>query len=274
MNGAGPPGGQEVVTPVEAVVTAVRAAGAHDVASLTVPDGRPWAGARPGQLVVVPVDPAHGSVLPEVHWLAGVSADPVHGTTVELLLEAARRTAPGQRLRLVGPLGRGFSPPSSPVPVLLVGHEGGAVPLRWLVELLRQRGCAVHVLLSASDPELHLDLVHLRRHARTVLLTLPEDLSTALEKVLDDPAVDPAVVYAAAPLPVLRDVVSHARRRDLRVRVAALDLSDAPVCGTGLCGGCDLWVDDGSGRPGGRMLRPCLEGPVLPGEWLMGEPAP
>lgn len=261
------PGAVPAVPLVEAVVTAVRAAGAYDVVSLTVPEGEPWTRARPGQLVVVPVDPAGGRVLPDVHWLAGVHADPVHGTSLELLLDEGRGTVPGERMRLLGPLGRGFSAPSSPVPVLLVGHEAGAVPLRWLVALLRDRGCTVHMVLSASDPELHLDLVHLRRHARAVVLALPEDLPAAVDRVLDDPDVDASVVYAAAPLPVLRDVAARALARGLAVRAAALDLQGpAPVCGTGLCGGCDLDVPDGAGS---RTFRPCLEGPVVPGEWLV-----
>lgn len=258
---------------VEAVVTAVRAAGAFDAVRLTVPDDGSWARARPGQLVVVPRDPAGGRVLPEVHWLAGVHADPVHGTSIELLLDVTRRTAAGERLRLLGPLGRGFAAPSTAVPVLLVGHEAGAVPLRWLVEVLRARGCPVRVLLSASDPELHVDLVQLRRHARAVVLTPPEDLPAALERLLEDPEADTAVVYAAAPPATLRHVAGRALEHGLVVRVAALDLrapEPAVVCGTGLCGGCDLPVRDGGGAP--RVLRPCLEGPVVPGEWLLVEP--
>ncbi|MFX0538774.1 hypothetical protein ACQBAT_08900 [Ornithinimicrobium sp. Y1847] len=254
----------------EAVVTAVRAAGVHDVVSLRVPDPRPWVRGRPGQLVVRPGDPASGSVLPEVHWLAGVHTDPLHGTSVELLLPAARGTSPGEVWRLLGPLGRGFSAPAQPVSVVVVGHESGAIPLRWLVELLRERGCPVHVLLSASDPELHLDLVHLRRHARTVVLSLPEDVGAALERLLDDASVDPAVLYAAAPVPLLRTVVSAAAGRGLASRVAALDLAADVVCGTGLCGACDLELHDGARS---AVVRPCLEGPVLPGEWLR-EPQP
>lgn len=262
------PGAPPTAVPVDAAVSAVRPAGVYDVVSLTVPDGAAWARARPGQVVVAPVDPGRGRVLPEVHWLAGVHADPVHGTSVELVLDAGRGTAPGERMRLLGPLGRGFSAPSSPVPVLLVGHEAGTVPLRWLVPLLRDRGCTVHVVLSASDAELHLDLVHLRRHARSVVQALPEDLPAAVERVLDDPEVDPVVVYAAAPLAALRDVCARALGRGLVVRAAALDLDGpAPLCGTGLCGGCDLAVP---GDGGERVLRTCLEGPVVPGELLVG----
>jgi dihydroorotate dehydrogenase electron transfer subunit len=256
-------------TGTAAVVTAVRPAGAGDVVSLQVPDPAPWAGARPGQLVVVPADPRDGAVLPQVHWLAGVHDDPVHGTTVELLLPASRATEPGESWTLLGPLGRGFAPPAQSVPALLVGHEGGAVPLRWLVEVLRARGCPVHVLLSASDPELHLDLGHLRRHARSVVLALPDDLPAVLDRVLDDARVDPAVVYAAAPVPVLRSVAAAALARGRVVRVAALDLDGPLVCGTGLCGACDVDIDAG-GRH--AVLRPCVEGPVVPGEWLLGGP--
>ncbi|TQM97024.1 dihydroorotate dehydrogenase electron transfer subunit [Ornithinimicrobium humiphilum] len=261
---------------MEAVVTAVRPAGARDVVSLTVAGGpgTALAGARPGQLVVVPVDPLAGRVLPEVHWLAGVSVDPVHGTSMELLLDVVRGTAPGERMRLLGPLGSGFRAPASPVPTVLVGQGVGAVPLRWLAELLRARGCPVHVVLGADDPEQHLDLVHLRRHARSVVLALPPDLPAAVDRVLDGEASDAAVLYAAGPVRVLRDVAARGLRRGMAVRVAALDLAtDGVVCGTGLCGTCDLPVrtTDRDGRLVERVLRPCLEGPVVPGEWLVEE---
>lgn len=252
---------------VEAVVTAVRPAGNLDVVTLSVPDDDAWERARPGQLVVVPRDPALGAVLPEVHWLAGAHVDPIHGASIELMLPLGRATEPGERIRLLGPLGRGFAPPSQQVPVLLVGHEGGAVPLHWLVAILRARGCTVHVLLGSSDPQRHVDLVHLRRHARTVVLTLPEDLSASLERMLDDHDINPAVVYACAPVPILREIATAGVARGLAVRVAALDLDQPVVCGTGLCGACDLEVHDGRSS---RVLRACLEGPVVPGDWLVG----
>lgn len=260
---------------VTAVVTAVRPAGSHDVVSLVVPADPAWERARPGQLVVAPVDPGAGRVLPEVHWLAGAQGDRVHGTTIELLLPVERETGVGERLRILGPLGRGFAPPSQPVPSLLVAQDSGIVPLRWLVEVLRARGCPTHVVLSLTERDRGIDLGHLRRHAATVVLTSPSALAETLDSLLDDPRVDPAVVYAAAPVAVLRDTAALARRRGCAVRVAALDPAPAPgpdddlpvVCGTGLCGACDLAVRDGTTT---RVLRPCLDGPVLPGEWLLG----
>lgn len=254
---------------VHATVSAVRPVGGYDVLSLSVPSSPGWERARPGQLVVVPGDPGLGQVLPEVHWLADVDVDLVHGTTVELVLPAGA-PVPGERLRLLGPLGRGFPLPTRPVPTLVVAHEGSAAPVRWLVRLLRERGCAVHVLLSADDPDGHLDPGVLRRLAQSVVLTDRESLGAALAAALDDPGADPALVLATGPDDVVREVVAHAVPRGRVVRVAALDPDSGTVCGTGVCGCCDLTVDDGDRR---RRVRPCLDGPVLPGEWLVPDGA-
>lgn len=249
---------------VHAAVSAVRPVGGYDVLSLSVASSPAWERARPGQLVVVPGDTHAGQVLPSVHWLAGVDVDPVHGTTIEVVLPAAAPPL-GEQLRLLGPMGRGFPLPTAPVPTLVVAHEGSAAPVRWLVDLLRQRGCAVHVLLSAEDPDRHLDPGLLRRLADSVVLTRPDALAVELAARLDDPATDPALVLATGPEELVQEVVRQAVPRGRVVRVAALDPDSGNVCGTGVCGCCELMVTDGSGR---RRVRPCLEGPVLPGEWL------
>jgi dihydroorotate dehydrogenase electron transfer subunit len=260
-----------VLEAVPAEVVSVRYAGRFDVVGLTLGEQHPpWAHARPGQFVLEPGDPSAGAVRARLHWLAGADQDPVHGTTAELVLPAGRSLAPGARLRLLGPLGHGFSAPREPVEVLLVGHEGGAVPLRWLTARLRARGCVVHLVLSADDPELHLDLPFLRRHARTVVLTTSDDLGSALTRSLDEHGDRLGVVYAAAPGRLLPGLVGTVAARGLACRVSALDLADPSVlCGTGLCGGCDVVLP--GGPRSGQVLRACLEGPVVPGEWLGGD---
>lgn len=242
------------------LVSAVRPAGALDVVRLSVPSDPAWGRARPGQLVVVPGDPGGGEVLPAVRWLAGVDVDPVHGTSVELVVPEADGYAVGTRVRLLGPLGRGFALPAQPVPVLVVAHQAAAAPVRWLVELLRPRGCPTHVVLSTEDPDLLADPGPLRRAADTVVLTRPEDLAGAAGRAASD--CDAAVVLVAAPPALAREVVARTRGRV--VRVAPLDTEGPVVCGTGLCGGCDL-PPPGLGE---RPLRVCLEGPVLAGDRL------
>lgn len=259
------PSGSAAGPVVPATVSAVRPVGAYDAVSLSVPSSADWDRARPGQLVVLPGDPVHGAVLPDVHWLADVSVDPVHGTTIQLVVPADARPV-GDEVVLLGPLGRGFPLPSQAVPALVVAHERSAAPVRWLASLLRGRGCTVHVVLSADDPDRHLDPGGLRRTADSVVLTRPEGLPAELTSRLDDPATDPTLVLATGPRDLVRVVASLAAPRGRVVRVAALDPDTGQVCGTGVCGCCDLVVDDGAG---GRRVRPCLEGPVLPGEWLL-----
>lgn len=248
-----------------ALVSAVRPEGGYDVLTLAVPAHPSWARARPGQLLVLPGDPARGAVLPRVLWLAGVHVDPVHGTTIQVVLpeKEAHGWPLGTHVRLLGPLGRGFALPAQEVDVVVVAHEAAAAPVRWLVGLLRERGCPVHVVLSADDPDLRPDPGPLRRSAAAVVLTSGADLRTALRAVLD--RVDPALVLATGPTEVVRVVAELARGRV--VRVSAVDPEALVVCGTGVCGACDVVVTDGAGP---RRLRPCTEGPVVPGEWLLG----
>lgn len=249
---------------LRALVSAVRPEGGYDVLTLAVPAHPSWPRARPGQLLVRPGDPGLGAVLPRVLWLAGVQVDPLHGTTVQVVLPEgqAQHWPLGTHMGLLGPLGRGFALPTQAVDVVVVAHEGSAAPVHWLVALLRERGCTVHVVLSADDPDLRIDPGLLRRTAAGVVLTTATDLPSALSTALAD--LDPALVLATGPSTVVRTVAQLSRGRV--VRVAAVDPEAPVVCGTGLCGACDLVVTDGTGQ---RRVRPCVEGPVVPGEWLL-----
>ncbi|WP_149814694.1 hypothetical protein [Serinicoccus marinus] len=265
MTAPGRPGHRSAAV-LEAVVTLTRASGAYDVVSLAVPPDPAWERCRPGQFVVVPGELSRGEPLPTLLWVAGVSVDPVHGTTVDVVLAASdgQRLREGRAQRLLGPLGRGFGLPAHPVPVLVAGHEAGSVPLRWLVALLRERGSEVHLVLSADDPDRHLEVGPLRRQASTVMLTEGDRFATTVGGRLDE-LDGVGVVYATGSRDQVQDVAAAARDRGRASRVAALDLQEPVLCGTGLCGQCDLRVVvDGQTR----RLRPCLEGPVLPGEWV------
>ncbi|ANS77590.1 Dihydroorotate dehydrogenase electron transfer subunit [Serinicoccus hydrothermalis] len=249
---------------LEAEVTLTRPSGAYDVVSLAVPSDPVWERCRPGQFLVLPGDLGRGEPLPTLLWVAGVSVDPLHGTAVEVVLPAAERhrLTDGRRHRLLGPLGRGFGLPAHPVPVLVAGHEAATVPLRWLVPLLRERGSEVHLVLSADDPDRHLDVGLLRRQAATVVLTDGAELGPTVARRLDEEQ-DVAVVYAAGSRDQVHELAGASRQRGRVSRVLALDLQEPVLCGTGLCGQCDLLVE---AERSARLLRACLEGPVVPGE--------
>ena len=70
------------------------------------------------------------------------------------------------------------------------------------------------------------------------------------------------VIYASAPLPVLRAVSALAGR--YAIPVQALVSEPAMVCGTGLCMGCVLPAVGTDGIT--RMVRACVDGPVFRGD--------
>jgi hypothetical protein len=81
-------------------------------------------------------------------------------------------------------------------------------------------------------------------------------LPTVLQQARTD------VIYAAAPVSVLRPVCALARRYSLPVQ--ALVTEPEMTCGTGLCQGCVLPVVGNDGVT--RMARACTDGPVFRGE--------
>lgn len=202
-----------------------------------------------------------------------------YGGTVELLLEPTEpgeqwlATAPvGTELDLIGPLGRPYALPKTPVPCLLVGYGVGTAPLLALAERLRERFCDVHMLLGAlSEPRLF-GALEARRSARsvtvvtddgalgvkgTILGTLPEVLARS----------KPDVVYAAGPFSMLHGVAEAAEAAGAWSQAAI----DVPMpCGTGLCHSCLLPVVGPDGAQ--RNARVCQEGPVFRGDRVCWEP--
>ena len=69
------------------------------------------------------------------------------------------------------------------------------------------------------------------------------------------------VIYACAPVPVLREVALVASRYQVLVQA----LVDVPMaCGTGVCMGCVLPVTGTDGIT--RIVRACVDGPVFRGD--------
>jgi dihydroorotate dehydrogenase electron transfer subunit len=77
------------------------------------------------------------------------------------------------------------------------------------------------------------------------------------------------VIYASAPLPVLRSVCAVAARYSLPVQALVSD--PVMTCGTGLCAGCVLPVIGNDGIT--RMVRACVDGPVFRGDQVRWDDA-
>jgi dihydroorotate dehydrogenase electron transfer subunit len=162
---------------------------------------------------------------------------------------------PGEGLLVLGPLGRGFSPPPENRRALLVGGGVGIAPLAILQDTLTAAGVASTVLLGFRDDA----------HAAGAALLSGAILAT------DDGSVGHAglvtdllaaelerdrhtIVYACGPAPMLEAIRALCAARETPAQLA---LEAGMACGFGACYGCAVPVR------GGGYLRVCVDGPVL-----------
>ena len=185
----------------------------------------------------------------------------VHGKGTRWL--ADRRT--GDRLDVIGPLGRPFTLPREPVSCVLVAGGYGAAPLFMLAEQLRARGCRVDIVLGAASEDRLFGVLEAQRVAQTVTVTT-DDGSLGIRGRVTDPlaelvrTVGPDVVYACGPMPMLKAVAEVAAANGAHSQCA---VEEAMACGIGVCMTCVLPVRGNDGAT--RMVRSCTEGPVFRG---------
>jgi NAD(P)H-flavin reductase len=157
---------------------------------------------------------------------------------------------PSDGLSLVGPLGRGFSPPRGGRRPLLVGGGVGIAPLAiWQDEL----GCA-DALLGFRDAE-HAAGAELLRSVQLATDDGSAGHHGLVTELLDDELDNDthAEVYACGPPAMLEAVRLLCSVRDIRAQLA---LESGMACGFGACFGCVVQTRAG-------YVRLCLDGPVL-----------
>lgn len=169
----------------------------------------------------------------------------------------------GQRIKVFGPLGKGFPLPNQPAQrCLLIGGGVGVPPLYELARQLLGRGHEVQLFAgfrSATDDfatEAFADLnVNLR------LTTEDGSLGSQgyVTSVLPSPQ-EIDVYYACGPLPFLHQVETTMGSK----RKGYLSFEARMACGLGACYGCVIQTKEG-------LKRVCADGPVFPaGEVLYG----
>lgn len=228
-------------------------------------------GARPGQFVMLRVGDRLDPLLRRpfsVHRLLAERGRPVG---LELLYRVVGRGTAilagcrqGDRLDLLGPLGRGFSLPEGLRRAWVVGGGIGVAPLLMLAEAIvdrigRPEDC--HVFLGARAEEELLCREDFR--ALGVRLTLTTDDGSAGDQCLVTHPVEAALVdgapemlYACGPVGMLACVAGIARRRGIPCQVS---LEAHMACGLGACLGCAV---PARGEAGG-FLHACMDGPVF-----------
>jgi len=211
---------------------------------------------RPGQFIAIAVGGPQSAMLAR-RTFSVHDVRPDHGGTVEFVFlprEPGAQWLADCRSRdvldVVGPLGRSFPVPRDSVSCLLVGVGPGAPPLFALAARLADRGCPTDYLLGAESADRVFGALTARRTGRSAVIATADGSLGARGSVVDmlPTVVQQArtdVIYASAPLGVLRAVCSLAGRYGIPVQ--ALVSEPLMVCGTGLCMGCVLPAVGGDG---------------------------
>ncbi len=225
--------------------------------------------ARPGQFVMIKVSEGTSPLLRRP--LGVHAADP---DGLDLFFKVAgkgtgilSRKKPGDRIDLIGPLGRGFtvSATAKGRTAFLVGGGRGIAPLYFLALELVKTGARPVVLYGGRS----LSEIPLReRFERTGLeprcstddgsfgFAGPVTELAALE--LDRER--PAMIYACGPDPMMKALAAIAAKRGVPTE---LSLESVMGCGVGACWGCVHRIRD---EKGDGWVKICEEGPVFPGE--------
>lgn len=257
---------------VQGEILSIKKVGAYQAMTVVAP-GIPEL-TRPGHFLAVQVGgPESSMLLRRAFAIYDVKDRGVYGGTVEFVFAVhGKGTAwlsqrrPQDKLDVVGPLGKPFRLPKSPVNVTLVGGGYGSAPLLPLATALRERGCRVDIVLGAGTADKLFGFMEAKRMADSLAVTTDDGsmgihgrVSDVLPAVLDKSRAD--VVYACGPMAMLRAVTDLAAERGIPCQVA---VEESMACGIGVCMTCVLPVvgDDGLTR----MVRSCVEGPVFLGD--------
>lgn len=178
----------------------------------------------------------------------------VRGKGTELLAKKGT----GDEIRLLGPLGRGFSCTDEGKRGLLVGAGVGVAPILFLASSLARRRWDLLILMGARTREGILRPGVFGLYGKVAATTEDGSLGRKgtilelLEEKLKNSSFDK--IFACGPLPVLKGVQKLSIDQGIP---AEISLEERMACGVGACLGCTCIGD------AGEYLRVCREGPVF-----------
>jgi dihydroorotate dehydrogenase electron transfer subunit len=172
----------------------------------------------------------------------------------------------GERISVMGPLGRGFSLPDENRKALLVAGGIGAAPLYLLAGALKNKPMEFMAGFGTSRDIIPLD----QETGHIVGISIATDdgskgYSGMVTGLLDEylsrniHGKYPIAIYACGPLAMLKKVSSIASHRNIPCQVS---LEALMACGLGACQGCAVKILSQDDHPSYRHV--CKDGPVFP----------
>lgn len=223
-----------------------------------------FAAATPGQFVMAYVserfDPLLGRAF-SFHRMREARDGPEFSILFDIVgvgTDWLARRAPGDAVRVVGPLGRGFEPRPRVEHMLLVGGGIGVAPLIWLADTLIAGGRQVTMLLGGRSEAQIFPPRLLPAAVEVVIAT--EDGSLGHRGMLTAPFRDLLPwcdqAFACGPNAMFEALHREVEGSGLRKPVQAL-VEERMACGMGICYSCAVFP-----RRGGVRLV-CIDGPMF-----------
>jgi len=174
----------------------------------------------------------------------------------------------GDRVEVLGPLGRGFDPGDPETEKILVGGGIGLVPLLMLAEEL-VRSNKVRLLMGGRTRDDILAVTEFERLGVETYVSTDDgslgEEGLVTQVLVRELAKHPrATVYACGPMPMIEAVRQVCAERDVPLQVS---LEALMACGVGACLGCVV-KGAGHSEKDPRYLCTCKEGPVFWAEQL------
>jgi len=230
------------------------------------------AGARPGQFVMVKVSEGSSPLLRRPLGIhdAGPGGIELFFAVAGQGTEILSKKKPGDRLDVIGPLGKGFTVDATlrGKRVFLVGGGRGIAPLFFLARELASAG-AHPVVFYGGRTAADIPLRDKFENAGFELLASTDDGSfgfagfvtgLAGREIAKD---KPAFVCACGPDPMMKALAAITAEHGVP---AEFSLESIMGCGVGACWGC---VHRIRGESGDGWVKICEEGPVFPGERIL-----
>jgi dihydroorotate dehydrogenase electron transfer subunit len=233
------------------------------------------AAAQPGQFVHLRVPGLDAHVLRRpfsVYRVKGAELILLY-KTVGAGTRAMNELRAGDKLSVMGPLGRGFPLAAKGFPVL-IGGGYGAAPLSFLAEKLPRKGVVFLGGRTAADVLCREDFKKLGWEIQVATedgsLGLKGFVTAALDAWLEaEGGLAPAPeLYACGPDGMLRALAERAAARGL---TAWLSMDRHMGCGAGVCLACVIRVKRVNGSGEETWARVCKEGPVFESREIVWE---
>jgi dihydroorotate dehydrogenase electron transfer subunit len=251
---------------------------------LALEEPRLAAAARPGQFVMCSIPPLKDPFLPRP--FAVFNAE---GSRIEIVYKrVGKGTAlladlrAGDVLRVLGPLGNGFSPSNTSAKALVLAGGIGIASVHFLlVHLLKGGGPPPTLLYGVRSTEELVPLEPLERSGlllhiatedgkRGVKGIVSDLLSTVLEQ---EPRLARAdtEAFVCGPVPMLKAVARQMASLEIK---AYFSLESRMACGYGVCQGCVIPIREEKEPKSILYRKVCMDGPVFPAEEISWEEIP